>query len=78
MRSTLKLAYSLPDRVAAILLEIDANELTNAFTSQDFFIFKIGKIGNSLGEPIADRGPTARPSACCLFKSNHRTAAATV
>ena len=33
-------------RVAAILVEIDANELNNAFASQDFFIFKIGKIGN--------------------------------
>ena len=37
-------------RVAAILLEIDANELNNAFACYDFFIFKIGKIGNYLGE----------------------------
>ena len=40
-----------PIRVAAILLEIHANELNNTFASQDFFIFKIGKIGNYLGEP---------------------------
>ena len=38
-------------RVAAILLEIDANELNNTFASQDFFIFKIGKIDNYLREP---------------------------
>ena len=36
-------------RVAAILLEIDANELNNAFASQDFSFLKIGKIGNYLG-----------------------------
>ena len=37
---------ALGSRVAAILLEIDANELNNVFASQDFIIFKIGKIGN--------------------------------
>ena len=36
------------NRLAAILLEIDANELNNVFASQDFIIFKIGKIGNYL------------------------------
>ena len=38
-------------RVAAILPEIDANELNSAFASQDFFIFKIGKIGNYANYP---------------------------
>ena len=33
------------------MLEIDANDLNNAFASKDFFIFKIGKIGNFHGEP---------------------------
>ena len=35
----------LASRVAAILLEIDANESNNVFAAQDFIIFKIGKIG---------------------------------
>ena len=33
-------------RVAAILLEIDANDLNNVSVSQDLVIFKIVKIGN--------------------------------
>ena len=37
-------------RAAAILLEIDANELNNVFASRHFVIFKIGKIGNYLGD----------------------------
>ena len=40
---------SSPITLAAILLEIDANELNNVFASRHFIIFKIGKIGNYLG-----------------------------
>ena len=36
---------SLLSRVAAILLEIDANELNNVFASRLFITFEIGKIG---------------------------------
>ena len=36
-------------RVAAILLEIDANELNNVFASRHYIIYKIGKIGDDLG-----------------------------
>ena len=36
------------------MLEIDANELNNVFASQDFIIFKIGKIGNYLGSSKYD------------------------
>ena len=32
--------------MAAILLEINVNDLNNVVASQDFIIFKIGKIGN--------------------------------
>ena len=34
--------------MAAILIEIDANELNNMFASRHFIIFKIGKISNYL------------------------------
>ena len=36
-------------RVAAILVEIDANDLNNVFVCRHFIILKIGTIGNFLG-----------------------------
>ena len=38
-------------RMAAILLETEANDLNNVFASKDFIIFKIGKIGNYANYP---------------------------
>ena len=42
---------SIASRVAAILVGIDANELSNVFASRHFVILKIGEIGDLLGCP---------------------------
>ena len=46
--SLLRWDIFMTTRAAAILLEIDANDLNNVFASWHLIILKIGKIGNYL------------------------------
>ena len=53
-------------RLAAILLEIDANELNNVFAVPDFIILKIGDF---LGNEEACSEPLSTLSRCSVSRS---------
>ena len=57
---------SINTRVAAILLEIDANELNNVFAVPDFIILKIGDF---LGNEEACSEPLRTLSRCSISRS---------